>query len=57
MLIVFPFRTQGWGFVALGVTSGAAIVALHQRLHAMMLGARVVTAGGLLGAMTMLAAQ
>jgi hypothetical protein len=33
---------------------GAAMIALQQRLHATMLGARVVTAGGLLGVVMMM---
>jgi hypothetical protein len=49
LLVVTSFQTQRLGLLALPLAVGAAMIALHQRLHATMLGARVVTAGGLLG--------
>jgi hypothetical protein len=54
LLVVTSFQTQGLGLLAVPLAVGAAMIALHQRLHATMLGARVVTAGGLLGVVMMM---
>jgi hypothetical protein len=54
LILIISVSAMRLGLVALPVASGAAMIALHQRLHVTMLGARVVTAGGLLGATMMM---